>query len=209
VGPVKIFQLSYASKVYDGLKYINWDDASNEIRIGQSDFHGNYAGQFSEMEGCEVFETDLSCHDGRCVEENMVLAFGMLRACFPKSDTIDKHFMFFMSGIVFKNVVVPGRGVYRVLKGMPTGTPFGSIITTLVNWLNWAVVLNKNYCKVALTGIACRMFGDDTKILFKDWVSQPMDASMLAGEMTRWSGQVCSPFLLQVWGMRSRIDPHS
>jgi hypothetical protein len=68
-----------------------------------------------------------------------------------------------MSGTIFKNVVVPGRFIYKLLKALPSGSPFTSILTTLVNWLNWSTLV----CKYSYypNDFKMNLFGDDTIIL--------------------------------------------
>jgi hypothetical protein len=71
-----------------------------------------------------------------------------------------------MSGFIFKNVVVPGRLIYRIRKGIPSGSPFTSLIGTLTNWIGIRLVLNKSFHFNNLPGkdYHIAVCGDDTLI---------------------------------------------
>jgi hypothetical protein len=168
-GAPKVFGLLYAQRVYDAFANINWKDYRSEIRLGNNEFHGNYLGYDAYMgkENATYVEADISCHDGNTSEAALVCAFGILRSMFPPSVVIDRHFQYFMSGFIFKNVAVPGRFIYRVLKGIPTGSPFTSIIVSLVNWLNWRTWLYKEGFSYRTVNVL-HVFGDDTLIRFDD-----------------------------------------
>jgi hypothetical protein len=163
-GPNKIMGLSYASKIYDGLGRINYGNFKNECQIGRNDFHGNYYkyDEYFNSLGVNTFECDISKHDAGAAEKQMVVAFGLIRACFPPSDKTDRRFIYLMSGTIFKNLLLPGRLIYRLSKSIPSGSPFTSILTTLVNWLNWSVLITNNVERKYTTKIRLNLFGDDT-----------------------------------------------
>jgi hypothetical protein len=164
-GVTKILGLSVVQRVYDALSQINFNNCISEIRIGGNDFHGSYF-SFSDKwaDGNDIIEADISCHDGNSSEESMVAAWGIVRGMFPEGRDMDSLFLYMMSGFVFKNVVVPGRFVYRCLSGIPTGSPFTSLIVSLVNWLNWSLLLAKENTPEAALGSDVAVFGDDTLV---------------------------------------------
>lgn len=193
--PNKIFGLAYAQPVYDALGIINWGDATNEIRIGGNDFHGNYYKWSDEILNKPYHdgkELDIKGHDLFTIEKSMVVAFGILRACYPDGEDVDRHFFFFMSGFIFKNVVVPGRFCYRVLKGIPTGSPFTSIIVSLVNWVNWSSTLVKYFGETAAEDSYVKVFGDDTLLGLSKLCNnpQPDEVGRIFKEHV---GHTCSP----------------
>lgn len=181
-GVPKIVGLTYASKIYDALGKINYGNFDNECQIGRNDFHGNYVKfvkAFKDPDRFNVLEADISQHDANTSEETMVVAFGLLRSCFPPDSRIDRRFLYMMSGTIFKNVVVPGRFIYKLLKSIPSGSPWTSILTTIVNWLNWSVVISKNFRAYA-NEFKLNLFGDDTIVLLPN---------KCRWDATRWSMQ--------------------
>jgi hypothetical protein len=168
-GPQKMLSLAYASPLYKKLGQINFGNHTNECQIGRNDFHGNYPKyeQYFKSLGLNTFECDISQHDASTNEETMVVAFGIIRSCFPDGADIDRRFLYMMSGTIFKNLVVPGRFIYKLLKSIPSGSPFTSILTTIVNWLNWSVVLNEEFAEKS-NDFKMNLFGDDTIINIPD-----------------------------------------
>lgn len=174
-GLPKIIGLSYASKIYDGLSRINYGKYSNECQLGRNDFHGNfikYTDYFMKQKGINVLEADISKHDVNTNEKTLVAAFALVRSCYPPSDETDRMFMYMMSGTIFKNVVIPGRFIYKLTKSIPSGTPFTSIVTTLVNWINWSAVIVNNWLDFLNNEFHLNLFGDDTILSLPDYVDR-------------------------------------
>jgi hypothetical protein len=79
---------------------------------------------------------DWSGFDSRVRENMLVAAFGVLRTCFRGDDQwLDNLFLRFLSHTLVKQVVVPGGYYYTLTKGIPSGSPFTSLIGSIVNWL--------------------------------------------------------------------------
>jgi len=206
-GAPKIVGLSYAMKVYDNLAKINWRNPLNEIRVGGNDFHGNYPlySDFWESLNFNTIEADISRHDARASEKSMVAAFSLLRSCYPDGDDIDNHFLYFMSGTIFKNIVTPGRFCYKVLKGIPSGSPFTSILVSLVNWLNWSgyITLKDPF---NVLNYHLNVFGDDTLLNIPD--SFDSDIGKFSSGFTKFCGQVLSPCEIRSWhALKKEMKP--
>jgi hypothetical protein len=77
-----------------------------------------------------------------------------------------------MSGTIFKNVVVPGRFIYKLTKSIPSGTPFTSILTTIVNWLDWSAVICDTWLDHLNKDFHLNIFGDDTILSLPDYVDK-------------------------------------
>jgi len=112
-----------------------------EIFLGDTLLYGGWD-KFYERFHKEIncFEGDWSKHDQTVSEETIVMAFCMLRSCFPASKLIDNHFLFIMSGFIFSNVVLPDGFIYKYFKGIRTGSPFTSWINTLCNWIQYTTL---------------------------------------------------------------------
>jgi hypothetical protein len=170
-GIPKIIGLSYASMIYKALAELNFGDHSNECQIGRNDFHGNfhkYERYFKSRKGMFTLEADVKRHDAATSEIVMVVAFGLIRSMFPPDDRTDRRFLYMMSGTIYKNLLVPGRFIYKLLKSIPTGSPFTSILTTLVNWLNWSYLLENEFGWESKK-FKMNLFGDDTIVHLPDF----------------------------------------
>uniref|UniRef100_A0AAU7YTA7 RNA-dependent RNA polymerase n=1 Tax=Conidiobolus non-segmented RNA virus 2-1 TaxID=3233686 RepID=A0AAU7YTA7_9VIRU len=103
---------------------------------------GTKSGRNAHESFCKLFDpceytiaADWKSFDS-CVSEHLIVgAFMIIRSMFPDGDDVDNHFLYFMSSMVFKNVVTPGGYVYRIRRGLPSGSPWTSVIGSLVNWL--------------------------------------------------------------------------
>jgi hypothetical protein len=91
-----------------------------------------------------IFNADFSGHDNNVDEHQLVVAFGVLRLCFPVQwKFMDKLFYYFLSTMLFKHIVVPGsQFIYRITKGIATGNPFTSLVNTTVAYMTFATAIN-------------------------------------------------------------------
>jgi hypothetical protein len=110
-----------------------------------------------------VFNADFSGHDNHVDEHQIVTAFAILRLCFPAQwKFMDKLFVYFLSGMLVKYIVLPGSGfIYRITKGIATGNPFTSLVNTTVAYMTFSTAIHKvaSYDEICKT----RLFvaGDD------------------------------------------------
>jgi len=87
-----------------------------------------------KFDHCKAY--DWSGFDSRVREDMIVAAFGVMRACFFGDDAwLDNVFLRFISHFLVKRIVVPGGWVYTLCKGVPSGSPFTSLVDSIVNWL--------------------------------------------------------------------------
>jgi hypothetical protein len=130
-----------------------------EIGVGSSFYQNGwkrYRKRFSKYLNCMF--ADFSRYDQNIIEELMVIAFGCARACYPKSEEIDNTFLYMMSGFIHKQVAIPGRFVYMISKGLPSGSPFTSLINSICAWLIWSYVFKL----VNIKNVDLMVYGDDT-----------------------------------------------
>lgn len=120
------------------------------------------------MPGTPVLELDWKKFDSTVIENAMVAAFCILRSCFPESAKLDKIFLFVMSGFIYKNVAIKQRFIYRLTRGIPSGSPLTSIMNTLVNWicLNYTLRKHKMFGISGPDDYKLGVAGDDTLIAF-------------------------------------------
>lgn len=139
-----------------------------------------------------ILFADWSRHDQTVVEETMVVAFAVLRACYPRSEKIDNHFLFIMSGFIHKHTAIPGRFIYLISKGIPSGSPFTTLITTVCCWLNWSVIFNK----FNINDVDLSVYGDDT------FAGLPVDVEIpddIEDQITRILGMKVDPFKISTF----------
>ncbi|GFM95156.1 RNA-dependent RNA polymerase [viral metagenome] len=114
-----------------------------------------------------VCDSDWSKFDNYVYEELMVTAMGICRSCFPEDEYIDNLFIFSLSNIIFKNIVLPDGNIFQINKGLPSGSPFTSLLGTVMNWLIWSTILSKRITDqnvLNATNVTC--CGDDTLLTF-------------------------------------------
>lgn len=61
------------------------------------------------------------------------MAFDLIRTCYPTEKFMDRLVAYVCSSFPAKTILIPEKHTYRMIKGMPSGNPFGSIIGTLFN----------------------------------------------------------------------------
>lgn len=90
-------------------------------------------------------DLDYSGHDNNTSQEQILVAFAMLRLCYDECEEIDKLFYYSMSSMIYKRIVLPESNlVYQINKGISTGHGFTSLITTMCAYGTLATALN-NY----------------------------------------------------------------
>jgi len=128
---------------------------------------------------------DWSGFDSRVTERLIVASFGIMRACFYGDDeALDNIFLRFLSHFLVKRVVTPGGWVYTISKGVPSGSPFTSIVDSLVNWIV-LVDLEVSFGGFLGPKKNCRrVYGDD---FLQGWAADaPTQAEFIAAARSRW-----------------------
>jgi hypothetical protein len=139
-----------------------------DIMIGTSMTDRGYRRVLAPLEDApHVKAFDWSNFDARVREDMIVASFGIIRACFRGDDAwLDNVFLRFISHFLVKRVVVPGGWIYTLANGVPSGSPFTSIIDSLANWL---VLVDLEICSGGLSAPRRnrrRVYGDDFAIAF-------------------------------------------
>jgi hypothetical protein len=159
-----------------------------ELACGNSFYNGGWDKWCKRYQKYHnILFADWSRHDQTVVEETMVVAFAVLRACYPRSEKIDNHFLFIMSGFIHKHTAIPGRFIYLISKGIPSGSPFTTLVTTVCCWLNWSIIFNK----FGIDDVDLSVYGDDT------FAGLPIDVEIpndIEDQITRILGMKVDPF---------------
>jgi len=158
-GVSKIIALAISGPWMRQIAKINKEAPWNEIGVGIDFMNGKF-GEFARVfDPYDIqFEVDWKGFDTKVTENLLVLAFAILRGCFPAGKKYDNLFFFMASGTIFKNVVIPGGFCFRLSKCLPSGSPWTTALGCIINWLCWAKILegfeNSSH-------IIC--YGDDSK----------------------------------------------
>lgn len=122
--------------------------------------------------GTLTISPDWSQYDNHLYEEVMVVALAIIRQCLPKGDAMNNLMYYITSSIIDKFVVLDPGLIFKLMKGLPSGHPFTSLVNTISNWVLWSTII-VNYCKDTGTklddqcfGIVCS--GDDTIVKLPD-----------------------------------------
>jgi hypothetical protein len=157
-----------------------------DIMIGTSMTDRGFRKVLAPLEGApHVKAYDWSNFDARVREDMIVASFGIIRACYRGDDAwLDNVFLRFISHFLVKRVVVPGGWIYTLANGVPSGSPFTSIIDSLANWL---VLIDLEICSGGLSAPRRnrrRVYGDDFAIAFHAEALEKRDFIGLA--FRRW-----------------------
>jgi hypothetical protein len=192
--PVSQISQLYSRPIQRALQVLQKDNKYEmELMCGNSFYNGGWdrwTKRYSKYHN--ILFADWSRHDQTVVEETMVVAFAILRACWPESTKIDRHFLFIMSGFIHKHVAIPGRFIYLISKGIPSGSPFTTLITTVCCWLNWSIIFNK----FNIDNANMSVYGDDTYVGLDTDVEIPDD---IEEQITKILGMKVDPFKVSVF----------
>jgi hypothetical protein len=159
-GYSKIIKSWVVDTFYDESVRLNSYHPENEVQIGLNLRQGRFNSFFDRFTECfNVLEADMKRFDQHTNKSILTLAFCILRSCYPKTVKWDRIFFFCMSSDIHKNIVTPDGHVYKISRGIPTGSPFTTVIGCLVNWIAWTVCFR-------ILGVSRRMYrlvcyGDD------------------------------------------------
>jgi len=157
-GVSKIIALAISGPWMRLIVKINKVNPTNEIGVGLDFMNGRFGGFSRNLQKYDTqFEVDWKGFDTKVTEDLLVLAFAILRGCYPKGKKWDNLFFFMASGTIFKNVVTPGGFCFRLSKCLPSGSPWTTALGCIINWLIWSKVLED----VESSHVTC--YGDDSQ----------------------------------------------
>jgi hypothetical protein len=131
--------------------------------------------------------TDFNGHDNGVDENKIVVAFALIRVCFPKGSEFDRLFYYVMSGMIFKRLVLPESGlIYEVTKGVLTGHSFTSIITTVCAFITLSTSVNESIRPEDKSKVRLQGAGDD-------WIMRipKYGLHVLRDFVNKYSGNTC------------------
>lgn len=175
---------AYSRPITEGFKLLNknWE---SPIGIGGQLLGAgvfNFVERFypKDLSKYKLVTMDASSHDKNVHHDLLIMAYSILRACYPQSDLIDKHFFFFMSGHVSKRIMTDDGLIFRIEGGIQTGDPFTSLLTSVCMLLEKTILYQKLGMDMP---IARTYYGDDQIELFDIDAVIPENLSALSQEI--------------------------
>lgn len=125
--------------------------------------------------GTLIASPDWSQYDNHIYEEVLVVAFSIIRQCLPKGKQMDDLLYYICASVVDKFIVLDPGLIFKLMKGLPSGHPFTSLVNTISNWVIWSTIF-VNYSKLSNTPLDDSKFrlvcsGDDTVLMMPDDVN--------------------------------------
>lgn len=115
-------------------------------------------------------EFDWAKFDSTVSPEYAIAAFAWCRSLFEESDEIDNAFLYFCHGFLEKYVVTPDGKTFKLLRGMPSGTAWTTIINSVVNALLMEEI-GSRYSPFIGKSFDYMVAGDDGNLLFDEVIS--------------------------------------
>nr|WIR83939.1 MAG: RNA-dependent RNA polymerase [Ulva durnavirus 1] len=114
-------------------------------------------------------DCDWSSFDTYCSSQVIELACDILMSNLPVGDKFYKRVKYYVkSSLITKFIAIPPGVVFRIDKGVPSGHPFTSIITSYINLIIWSVIGYRIYGKNYIKEMDIVVCGDDAKVFFNE-----------------------------------------
>jgi len=193
-GVTKIVGLAACNTIYHSMSVINKNRSDNEICTGIDFMNGHYDKFINHMNKYEYcIEADMKRFDQHVGRNVLKVAWSILRSCYPEGEEMDNLFLYYSSGFINKNIVIPHGLIYRVRKSVATGSPFTSIIGTIVNWINWTLVMDD--LRIPPNEYHIKVYGDDTLIYFNTLYN--LDLDIIKDKLYTLTGQTADPLIFK------------
>lgn len=113
-------------------------------------------------DGYVTANCDATKHDSRVSEEQLVLAFALIYLSYDDNIENEKMFMYSLSSMIFKRLVIPESGlVYELKQGISTGHPFTAIANSICFYLTLATGIYNTCTKEEIDKTYINNAGDD------------------------------------------------
>lgn len=135
------------------------------------------------------FACDPKSHDSTRTDLHKEVVFSLLRACFPQGKQASNHFFAMLWAHNNINLVTPGRFMYLLRHGNPSGTVWTSQISTLSNWVDWCYIrFHYEPFKEFRDCISLNILGDDTEVYVPEQYLSTIDFE----DLSKWCKDNCS-----------------
>lgn len=106
--------------------------------------------------------------DANVKDEYILAACAILRRSLPRERKYHRYFFFIAASLIIKFVAIPPNRVYRILKGIPSGHGFTSLVGSIVNYLYMMQIGEMIYGEgLVRRYMYIKVSGDDVKAWLK------------------------------------------
>lgn len=146
------------------------NDPSSRIFIGKNLTNANAIRvEKLRSEYMWSLETDWTTFDANISKNDMIIACAILMANFDLYSSFMRRAMYLItSSLVTKYVAINPGIVLRIDKGLPSGHPFTSLVTSVINLVYWSLIGFKIYGKNYACYMDLIVQGDDANVFFHD-----------------------------------------
>jgi hypothetical protein len=134
--------------------------------LGYNDI--NFLSEYLDDDNSKSFNyysPDWSSFDNHVYEEVIIVAFMIWRQCFGRSFRSRNVFFFIITSFIDKFILIDPGFIVKIMKGIPSGHPFTSMIGSMVNWLIWSSIICKYVDRTGncdISDFKIIVSGDDT-----------------------------------------------
>lgn len=142
---LNIVNSAVSQKIFEHLNLLPYSElfVGKSLKVSEIKY---LESNFADDHRCIYFSPDWSSFDNHVYEELIVISFLLLKSCFGASIKSRNLFFFCMTSFIDKFIIIDPGFIIKVMKGIPSGHPFTSLVGTLVNWVLWSTIFNE-YCK--------------------------------------------------------------
>jgi len=136
-------------------------DTAGVVLLGEPAVGGSLSQRMQQIRTEKVLELDWGNFDSTVRLQMKRAALALAWTCYNTSAESDNHLLSVASSILSYNLITPDGGIWHLNNGVPSGSPFTSIVDTLANWL--ALRLAGEHLPRFRAPLGCiSVYGDDT-----------------------------------------------
>jgi hypothetical protein len=136
-------------------------DREHAIYIGYTGVRQGYKRLERDFSNGVVLEGDWKRFDQNVREQQVIAAFGWMRACYPAGRRLDNIFVSLCANFLYRNLVTPGGHVYFSQGGVPSGSGWTSLVDSVINYLTLSGAILERCGPQALVDARFAIGGDD------------------------------------------------
>jgi len=136
-------------------------ETAGVVLLGEPAVGGSLAQRMQQIRTDKVLELDWGNFDSTVRFQMKRAALALAWCCYAPNTISDNHLVSVASSILSYNLLTPEGGIWHINNGVPSGSPFTSIVDTLANWLALRLV-GAHLPKFRAPKGSLSVYGDDT-----------------------------------------------